>query len=347
MQTPEHSGYCLTAHLEKLLARQVAPSHAPEITGPSAAGPVTLEDVKKAVEKLKAVGAKVSTGTVHAELGRGSKTTICKHYAALKLSAEAATPSVPTPLSPVLLAEIAREVDKMVKARTSQLSEELDDVQKALAAVVAESEGFRAAASEAESRAAALELSVAEQAGHVEELRSRSDSLSTQLNESGQQAERARQSLALSEERLRMSEERVARLEVAIARNKVELADARVACATVRDQLDAATRECISLQLKAESGTQAAASLEKALAEKAELQSELVEARSRLAGSEAQRQGLSERLQDAQAARVRVEATCEQLLQKVLQDENALSPMPRSSFHEGEGKGPSDGPHVP
>lgn len=284
----------------------------------NSAGHVTLEDVKKAVEKLKAAGERVSTGTVHAELGRGSKTTICKHYAALKLSTEASTPVVPAPLSPALLIEIGKEVDKLVKARTSQLADELEDVQKSLAAVVAESESYRAAAAEADSRAAALQLSLAEQAGHVEELRSRSDSLSTQLNESGQQAERARQSLAMSEERLRISEERVARLEAATARNKVELADARVACASVREQLDAASRECISLQLKAEFGSRAAASLEKALAEKAALQSELVEVSSRLAASEAQRQGVSERLRDAQAALSRVEATCEQLMQKVL-----------------------------
>lgn len=292
------------------MLEKVAPSNS--------AGHVTLEDVKKAVEKLRAAGAKVSTGTVHAELGRGSKTTICKHYAALKLSAEASTPVVPTPLSPTLLTEIGKEVEKVVKARTSQLADELEDVQKSLAAVVAESESYRAAAAEADSRAAALQLSFAEQAGHVEELRSRSESLSTQLNESGQQAERARQSLAMSEERLRISEERVARLEAATARNKVELADARVACASVREQLNAASRECISLQLKAEFGNRAAASLEKALAEKAALQSELVEVSSRLAASDAQRQGLSERLRDAQAALSRVEATCEQLMQKVL-----------------------------
>jgi DNA repair exonuclease SbcCD ATPase subunit len=332
MQTPEHSGYCLTAYLEKLVKEQAALSNGPDRHVSTPAGHVTLEDVKKAVEKLKAAGAKVSTGTVHAELGRGSKTTICKHYAALKLSTEASTPVVPAPLSPALLTEIGKEVDKLVKARTSQLADELEDAQKSLAAVVAESESYRATAAEADSRAAALQLSFAEQAGAVEELRGRGESLSMQLVELGDEAERARQSLAISQERLRVSEERVARLESDKERNRAELSEARAECAKLREQLDASVRECVALQVTAEPGRQAAARLEATLGEQALLQSQLAEARSLLASSEAQRLGLAERLKDAQVALNRVEATCEQLLQKVLQHRTAV-PEPNDSHH--------------
>lgn len=324
------------------MLEQVAPSNGPDRHLSVPAGRVTLEDVKKAVEKLKAAGAKVSTGTVHAELGRGSKTTICKHYAALKLSTDASTPVVPAPLSPALLTEIATEVEKLVKARTSQLADELEDVQKSLAAVVAESESYRAAAADADSRAAALQLSLAEQAGVVEELRARSESLSTRIVELADEAERARQSLAIFQERLRVSEERVARLESDKERSRAELSDARAECAKVREQLDGNTLECLSFKLEAESGRHAAASLEKALGERALLQSELAEARSQVASSEAQRQGLAERLKDAQAALTRAEVTCEQLLQKVLQattngpeNHGKLPPVGRNALSSG------------
>jgi DNA repair exonuclease SbcCD ATPase subunit len=320
-QTPERSVYRREAYLEKLVVlEQVAPSQGPDRPTSAPLGHVTLEDVKKAVEKLKAAGAKVSTNTVHAEIGRGSKTTICKYYAALNLSAEASTPVVPTPLSPGLLAEIAKEVDRVVRARTSQLADELEDAQKSLAAVVSESESYRAAAAEAESRAAALHLSLAEQAGVAEELRARGKSLSNQIAEIMGEAERVRQSLAISEERLRLSEERVARVETDNERSRLELADARGDCAKLREQLDVKSRECLSFQLEVETGRQAAANLEKAARENAVLQSDLAEARGRFASSEAQRQGLGERLKDAQAALSRAELTCEQLLQKVLKE---------------------------
>jgi DNA repair exonuclease SbcCD ATPase subunit len=318
MQTPECSVYCLTAYLEKFVLKQVAPPQGPDGLTSVPTGHVTLEDVKKAVEKLRAAGAKVSTNSVHAELGRGSKTTICKHYAALKLNAEASTPVVPAPLSPALLTEIARDVDRVVKARTFQLADELEDAQKSLAAVVLESESYRASLAEAEWRNSALQLSLAEQAGVAEELRAQGESLSSRLVEVSDEAARVRQSLAISQERLRMSEERFTRAETDKERNTVELASARAECATLREQLDVKMRECMSFQLEAESARQAAPKLEKALCENVALQSELADARNRAASSEAQREGLGERLKDTQAALARAEVTCEQLLQKVL-----------------------------
>lgn len=318
-----------------------APSTDRLVTSP--AGHVTLDDVKRAVEKLKAAGAKVSTGTVHAELGRGSKTTICKHYAALKLSIEASTPVVPAPLSPALLTDIGNEIDKLVKARTSQLSDELEDVQKSLLAVVAESEGYRAAACEADSRADALQLSFAEQAGVVEALRGRAESFSTQVVQLGDDAERARQSLAISQERLRVAEERIARLEFDTERNRAELSEARAESAKLREQLDVSVRECVSLRVVTETSRQVAERLEGALGEQAILQSQLAEARSRLASSEAQRLGLAERLKDAQAAKSRAEGTCEQLLQKVLRNRDSQTELdnPTIPLNEGEHKGAS------
>ena len=306
-------------------------------------GHVTLEDVKRAVEKLKAAGEKVSTGTVHAELGRGSKTTICKHYAALKVSIEASTPLVPAPLSPALLTDIGNEINKLVKVRTSQLSDELEDVQKSLLAVVAESESYRAAAIEANSRTAALQLSFAEQTGSLETLRGRLELLSNELAQLGCEAESARQSLAIAKERLRASEERVERLESERERNRSELLEVRAETTTLRAQLEKSLRECVSLQVTAESNRQAAERLEGALGEQDLLQSQLVEVRNRLASSEAQQLGLAERLKDSQAAQSRAEGTCELLLQKVLRNRafQTEPDNPAIPLNEGGQKGPS------
>ncbi len=323
-QTPEHSGYCLQAYLEKLLREQAAPTHFTEPRVSTRAGHVTLEDVRRARDRLKAVGAKVSSLTLLAEIGRGNKGTICKHYATLKAEDAPAASGMLPPISPALLGEIAHEIESQVKARTISLSSELEDVQKALEAVAAESEAFSAEASEAESRASALQLSLAEHAGAVEELRAQNKSLATQLSALRDDAERARQSLAIAQDNLRVSEDRVARLEADKDRARIEVSDARTESTKLREQLEARTHECISLRANAEIGREVAASVEQAFAKTALLQTNLEEARSRLASSEAQRQGMAERLKDAQGALNRAEATCEQLLQKVLQSASAV-----------------------
>jgi uncharacterized coiled-coil protein SlyX len=294
-----------------------APSNYPEGHASVSAGPVTFADVKKTVDKLRAAGAKVSTLTVLAELGRGSKGTICTHYATL-MREEASRPDITAPLSPVLQAQIEKELNGLTRDRTAQLAEKLEDAQNSLVAVASESESYVAAAAAAESRIAALQLSIAEQAGVVGELRERCEALSVQVVELGSEAERSRQALAICQERLRLSEERVSLVEIEKERRGAELSNARVECAKVREQLDAKERACHAFQLEAEIGRQAVANLEKARRESVALQSELAGERSRLASSEAQREGLAERLKDGQAALARSEVTCEQLLQKVL-----------------------------
>jgi chromosome segregation ATPase len=273
--------------------------------------------------------------TLLAEVGRGNKGTICKHYATLKAEDAPAASGMPPPISPALLGEIAHEIESQVKARTTGLSSELEDVQKTLEAVAAESEAFSADASEAESRANAFQLSLAEQAGVIEELRAQNRSLSTQLSSLSDDAERARQALALAQENLRASEDRVARLEADNDRTRIEVSDVRAECTKLREQLEARTHECISLRANAETGREVAASVEQALARTELLQTNLEEARSRLASSEAQRQGLAERLKDAQGALSRAEATCERLLQKVLQHgTDALEPDDSHHRHD-------------
>lgn len=180
---------------------------------PNPARHVTFDDVKRTIERLRAAGAKVSTITVHAELGRGSKTTICKHYAAFMASTDASAPEASPPLPATLLADIGNEINKQVRARTLKLSEELEDAQKSLLAVVAESESYRAAAEEAELLNTALQLSLAERTGVVEALSERAKLHTAQIAQLNEDAESARQSLAISHERLRVSEERFARLE--------------------------------------------------------------------------------------------------------------------------------------
>lgn len=208
--------------LEKLLHNETAPSHIPKTRVSTRAAHVTLEDVRRAVKKLEAAGDKVSTWTILAEVGRGSKGTICKHFATLKVEAAPASES-PPPISPALLGEIAQELERLVRTRTSNLSSELADVQKALEAVVAESEAFSTDAAEADSRASAFQLSIAEQAGVVEELRAQNMSLSTQLSALSDDAQRARHSLAIAQQCLRASEDRVVRLEADIDRTKIEV----------------------------------------------------------------------------------------------------------------------------
>ena len=298
---------------------QLAQSHIPDQKARSPLGPVTLDEVKQAVEKLKAAGARVSRNAVLAEIGRGSKTTICDHFARLQLADEASTPDIPAPLSASLLAELAKEVDRVVKARSSQLKDGLDDAQNALAAVVSESEAYRLAAEEAESVAGALRLSLAEQTGIAEALRAQCDSLRAQLVDVNEAAERGARELVVGKERHRLAEERATRAETESERSRSELRASREDALKLREQLELKTRECMFLQQQAETGHKTAASLEKALQEKSELQADLTDAMSRLATSEAQRQGLGERLQDTQSALARAEAAREQLLQKVLQ----------------------------
>lgn len=300
------------------MREQAAPTHFSETRVSTRAGRVTLEDVRRARDRLNAVGAKVSSLTLLDEVGRGNKGTICKHYAALKAEDAPAASGMPPPISPALLGEIAREIESQVKARTISLSSELEDVQKALEAVAAESEAFSAEASEAESRASTLQLALAEHAGAVEELRAQNKSLAAQLSALREEAERARQSLAIAQDNLGVSEDRVARLEADKDRARIEVSDARNESTKLREQLEARTHECISLRANAEIGREVAASVEQAFEKTALLQTNLEEARSRVASSEAQRQGMAERLKDAQAALARSEVTCEQLLHKVL-----------------------------
>ena len=296
----------------------------------SKVGHVTLEDVKRAIEKLEGAGVPVSTWSVHAEIGRGSRTTIVKHYGAVQLTRKAAEPNDLSPLSPLVLRELAREMDRLSKERTSQLSAELTDVRASLELVVDENEGFRTAAAEADLRAAALQVSLAEQSGVAETHRTHSESLSKRLEAVNSEAESARQALALAQEHLRASEERVARVEAREGRVKSELADARRESTELREHLEAKTRECITLQAQADSGRQLDSSLKQSVAKAETLQAALEEARSRLAGSDAQRSGLAERLKDAQDALGRAEVTSQQLLRKVLE---STPPM-----HEGETK---------
>jgi chromosome segregation ATPase len=294
-------------------------------------GRVTFGDVKSAYEKLRAAGVQPSTRKVHEELGlRGSRTTIVKHYDVVDRAWKAAEPSNSPPLSPLVLGELARERDTLVKERTSQLSAELTDVRASLELVIEENEGFGTATAEANSRVATLQLSLAEQSGIAETLRSQSDLLSKQLEAVNSEAESARQALALANEYLRVSEERFARLEAQEGRTRNELADARREGAELREHLEVKRHECITLQAQAEAGRQLGNHLKQSAARAETLQVELEEARSRLAGSEAQRNGLAERLKDAQDALNRAEATGQQLLRKVLESSPVL--------HDGETK---------
>jgi chromosome segregation ATPase len=287
--------------------------------GANSVGHVTLEDVKRAIEELDAAGTPVSTWSVHAKIGRGSRTTIVKHYAAIQLARKATEPNDSTPLSPFLLRELTQELARLVKDRTSQLSAELTDVRASLELVVDENEAFRTAAAEAESRVAALQVSLAEQFGIAETLRCQGETISKQLVAVNSEAESARQALALVQEHLRASEERARRLEVQEERARYELADAHSERAELREQLEAKTRECITLQGQAESAQRLESRLEQSAAKVERLQAELQETGSGLAASEAQRSGLAERLKDAQDALSRAEATCQQLLRKVLE----------------------------
>lgn len=305
--------------LEKLLQTELLSSPGPDVPAPGRVGRVTFEDVKRAYERLEGAGVKPSTRKVHEELAwRGSRTTVVKHYRVVDDSRHATEPSDSPPLSPLLLRELAREMDRLVKERTSQLSAELSDLKTSLELVVDENEGFRSAAAEADSRVERLRLALAEQSGMAEAIRSQSDLLSKQLEVVHSEAESARQALALAMEHLRASEERFGRLEAQESRTRSELADARREGVELREHVEVRTRECITLQAQVDSGRHLESRLEQSVAKVETMQAELEEARSRLAGSEAQRSGLAERLKDARDALSRAEATGQQLLRKVL-----------------------------
>lgn len=69
------------------MREQAIPTHLTEIRVSTRAGYVTFEDVRRARDRPKAVGAKVSSLTLLAELGRGNNGTIRKHYVTLRVEA--------------------------------------------------------------------------------------------------------------------------------------------------------------------------------------------------------------------------------------------------------------------
>lgn len=297
---------------------QVASFTGAEGSASSPVGPITFEDVKRAYEKLEAAGAPVSTRKVHEELGwKGSRTTVVKHYAVVHGTRKAAEPNGSPPLSPLLLRELACEVDRLVKERTAHLSADLGDLRASLVLIVEENEEFRAATASAESRLAGLQVALAEKSGALEAHVAQCESLAQRLDAARQEAESARQATALSREQLRAAQDRVVQLEADGERTQKELADARSECMKVRGEMESSTRECNSLRAQAEAGRQAAASWEQATTKLAALQADLEDAKSRLAASDAQRDGVSDRLKDVQAALKRSEALNEQLLQKL------------------------------
>ncbi|MCG2592979.1 DNA-binding protein [Ramlibacter sp. XY19] len=288
-------------------------------------GQLTFEEVKGAYENLEAAGKPISTRKVHEELAfRGSRTTLCEHYRAVERTRKAAEPGDTPPLSALVLRELARDIERVVQERTSQLSAELADLGASLDVVVAENEAFRAAKAEAESRVAALQVSAVEQSGITEALRSQNESLAKQLDAVHSEAKSARQALAIARDQLRELEERAGRLEALGERTRNEVADALRVEAELRQQLEAKTHECIALHSRADAGRQIEGRLEHAAAKVEKLHTELEETRGRLAASEAQRIGLAERLKDAQDARTRAEVTGQQLLRKVLDNTPGL-----------------------
>jgi chromosome segregation ATPase len=295
------------------------------LAGMTQPGPLTFEDVKRAYESLEAAGKPISTRRVHEELGlRGSRTTLCQHYRAIELARKAVEPADSPPLSPLVLRELARDIERLVKERTSLVAAELADLRASLDVVVVENEAFRNATAEAESRLAALQGSMAEQSGITEDVRSQKESLSKQLESAHSEAESARQALAVAREQLRALEARAGRLEELEERTRNEVAEARREEGELRKQLEAKTHECVTLHLRADAGRQIETRLEHAASKMEKLHTELEETRGRLAASEAQRIGLGERLKDAQEALSRAEATGQQLLRKVLESAPTL-----------------------
>lgn len=282
-------------------------------------GKVTLEDVKKAAERLAVAGMPVNTRSVHAEIGRGSRSTIVAHMRAVREpNVSADTHGVPV-LSPEMARDLAREIDRLVKEKTSRLSTDLADARESLDLVVQENEIFRIALADADVRVATLRASMAEQVGGVTTLRSQIEALSGQLEPAKLEAQVARQEVAVTREQLRASEDRCARLasEQSVARD--ELADVRRELARAKEEVETGKRECVTLQAQVAFLQQTEAHLKQSAARAQLLQAELEEARTRLSASEAERTGLAERLGDAKHSLSCSEATLQQLLGKVLQ----------------------------
>jgi len=294
--------------------------------GTSSGRGITLDDVKRAYEKLEASGLRPSTRKVHEELGlRGSRTTIVKHYRVVADARRDAEPSSSPPLSPLVLGALAREIDRLVRERTSLLADELADARASLELLVEENEKFCHAVTEAESRTAALRVSLAEQSGMAEALRFQVESLSKQLEAEKSEAEGARQAIAIAKEHLRAAAERVTWLDDQEADTKSELAEMVRQCAELREHVEAKTRECFSLQTQVESCKQVEARLRQLESRAETLQAELDETKGRLASSEAQRSGLGDRLKDTQDALSRSEATGKQLMHKLFE----ATPVPQ------------------
>lgn len=300
---------------------QPVSNHVDAFFGHSPAEHVSVDDVKRAVEKLNVDGKPVTLRSLHEVVGRGSRSTIHKHLKVLRNSASAIDRPSPHVLSPRVAEALAIEVQLAVSERTKHLVVELEDASTSLDLVAQENDLMRAAALESAALLASTRDSLAHRTGTADALQTQLDEHRITLQASKQELDMAKQELSLMRERLTTCHERQ------LAANEERKADQQVVeslrrqVITVKEERDASRQESSQLQGRLETAVKADFLLEQVGKRADELQALLSESTKELAAVKAERAGLRERLAETQRVLGRSESTVEMLVAKLLKEQ--------------------------
>lgn len=288
--------------------------------------PVSRADVDRARAKLRSQGKSEDLRSILAEVGRGSLSTIHTHVKALDEDAAQTGMTEPSALSPHITKALASEIDRLVKERTAHLAGRLEDATSSLDIVVEEAEGLRAAAAESAVQLDSVRASLAEQVGVTTALRSQAETFGSRLNSAREEAEDARQQLALVRAQHDASEEARSHAQLECSRLREEAAEIRRELQRTREELEAERRECIVLGVKLTAAAATETFLKQAAERAQHLQAELGDERSRLSASEAERVGLTQRLDDTRRTLTAAEATLQKLIDRLLGGQELRTP---------------------
>lgn len=289
---------------------------------------VTLEDVKKAAEKLGGLGLPVTLRSLHSEVGRGSRSTIHKHWTVI----QGRVPISEKSDEPVLPAQVARglaaEMDRLITERSRNLADQLFDVKASLDLVVEENETLRRELADAYELLASARVSLAEQVGNVNAIQSQRDSLEKQLGVATREIEKEHLSFAIAQEQLKAAVDRHSLYKEKQEEIEEELSTVRQQLLQAQDYGRNEKNDLINLRVRIATTEQTESELRQLKEKLPLLHNELESVRIRLSACDAERIGLSERLIEAKTALERADARLEKVLAKLLE-------TPGASVHEG------------
>jgi chromosome segregation ATPase len=279
---------------------------------------VSLDEVQKAVDRLTADGKRVTLRSVHAEVGRGSRSTIHKHVSVLRARYSSSEAVEISGVSPQVARVWATELQREVAERTARALVDLEDARAALDLLVEENDSLRAENVEAARLLSSARDAHAEQSGMVVALKSQLESTERQLREERAQGERLHLDIASYRERLAVSEARCTRVDSELAEEKSLAASLQKELLSAKEILEESRRECITLRTKLDGVSTTEDAMKQLAQRKRALQAELGDARSQIAAHVAERTGLLQRLEDYKQSKSQTDSLLQELVGKLL-----------------------------